>query len=310
MLDRRHAFGMVLLAGATALLVCASGCGEGEGGSGPGIKPDTTKTDTTKTDTTKTDTTKVDTTKTDTTKVDTTKIDTAKADSLKAAKDLARFAKAMARIPVPLGTRYFYAPKPAPKTAAALACKGQADIFAIPANARGILGIDTVSYFDSLGVAHCAHQNVTLREDHARFIFDTTSGQAWERIRIDITPDDLLPRYRYHGTGRIKLISGLEADIAAYDLDMALDNSTGTPIIRDAHLRLAAADGHIVQLDLTISHPYRAADFYPTWDVSPPGPVVMSGPVLLGTDTVGRAMLFGDHSLSFKDRSGNPVTPQ
>jgi hypothetical protein len=278
--DRRHALKSLALAGLLGVLVGLTDCGTDSAGTATNPDPDTVKTDTGKTDT------------------------------LPGRKGLARLSAAMPCIPVPMGTRYFAAHSPAPKVTAAQACHGEMDIFAIPANPRGILGIDTTTYLDSLGVAHCVHQDPTLREDHARSLFDPACGEAWERIKIEITPDDLLPRYRSHGTGRLRLTSGLEAEIEAYELDLALDNSTGMPIIQDAHLRLAASDGHVLRLDLVKAHPFRAEDFFPSWDNSPPGKPVMGGPVLLGTDTVGRAMLYADRTLGFVDAAGKPVTPE
>jgi hypothetical protein len=231
-------------------------------------------------------------------------------DTVPGRKELARLAASMARLPVPVGTRYFSAPAAAPKAAAAQACKGEQDIFAIPANPRGVLGIDTVAYLDTLGAPHCLHQDPTQREDHARYLFDPACGEAWERIRIEIAQDDLLPRYRSHGTGRIRLISGLEADIEDYEVDMVLNNSTGTPVFQDASLRLATPDGYVLQLELVKPHPFEAADFYPAWGDSPPGKAVMGGPVLRGADTVGKAMLFADRTLGFVDAAGQAVTPE
>lgn len=275
--NRRHAFKSLALGGLLGLLAGLSHCGGDASGTGPNPNPNP---------------------------------DSGKTDTVPGRKGLARLAAAMPRLPVPMGTRYFVAHSPAPKVAAALACRGEQDIFAIPSNPRGILGIDTVTYLDSLGVAHCLHQEPTLREDHARSLFDPACGEAWERIRIEIIPDDLLPRYRSHGTGRLRLISGLEAQIEAYEMDMALDNSTGMPIIQDAHLRLSASDGHVLQFDLVKAHPFRAVDFYPSWDDSPAGAPVMGGPVLFGTDTVGRAMLYDDRTVGFLDAAGKPVAPQ
>ena len=285
MWNRHHPFKAIILAGLLCALAGLTDCGSDAVGTAP---PDTTKVDTTK--------------------IDTTKVDSTKADSAKVRKDLARLAGLLARLPMPMGTRYFSAP--APKTAAAQDCRGEQDIFALPANPRGIMGIDTVTYIDSAGVAHCLHQEPTLREDHARYLFDPACGEAWERIKIEITPDDLLPRYRSRGTGRLRLVSGLEATIEAYELDMALDNSTGMPIIQDAHLRLAIPDGYIQQLHLVKSRPYRAKDFYPYWENPPPGNPVMGGPVLRGADTVGQAKLYADRTLVFQDKAGNPVTPE
>jgi hypothetical protein len=241
---------------------------------------------------------------------DTVRVDTVRPDTASGRKALARLAKSMPRLPIPMGTRYFSSPAPAAKAAAAQACKGEQDVFAIPPNPRGILGIDTVTYLDTLGVAHCAHQDPTLREDHARYLFDPASGEAWERIKIEIAPDDLLPRHRSHGTGRLRLISGLEAEIQAYEVDMALDNATGMPIFQDAHLRLATSDGLVLRLDLVKAHPFRAADFYAYWEDTPPGKPVMGGPVLRGADTVGKAMLYADRTFGYVDTAGNPVTPE
>lgn len=268
----------ILPAGILGLLAGLAGCGNEAAVAPPGPGPDTVKTD------------------------------TAKGDSVPGRKGMARLAAAMPRIPVPMGTRYFSAP--ARKTAAAAACRGEMDIFAIPSNPRGIMGIDTVTYLDSSGAAHCTHQDPTIREDHARSLFDPACGEAWETIRIEITQDDLLPRYHSRGTGRIRLVSGLEAEIREYDVSMAMDNSTGTPIFQDARLRLAASDGHILVLGLVRAHPFRAEDFFPSWDDSPAGQPIMGGPVLAGKDTVGHATLYADRSLSFLDASGKPVTPE
>ena len=231
-------------------------------------------------------------------------------DTVQTRKDLARLATSLPRIPMPMGTRYFSAPAsaPAPKTGAVHACKDGKDIFAIRPNPRGILGIDSISYIDTLGIAHCSHQEPTIRETHGRYLFDPACGEAWERISIEISQDPFLSGYRSLSTGRIRLNSGFVADIEAYEVDMALDHSTGSPVFRNAHLRLAVPGGHSLRLELVKPHPFRAPDFFPYWENPPRGEPVMAGPVLLGTDTVGRAILYGDRTLDFLDAAGKPIT--
>jgi hypothetical protein len=141
-------------------------------------------------------------------------------------------------------------------------------------------------------------------------LFDPACGEAWERIRIEITPDPLLTGYRSHGTGGLRLLSGLVADIEAYEVDMVLDHSTESPIFRNAQLRLVVPGGLSLQLELVRPHPFRAPDFFPLWDDPPRGDPVMAGPVLSGADTVGRAILYGDRTLSFLDAAGKPIPPE
>jgi hypothetical protein len=241
-------------------------------------------------------------------RIDTSKTDTSSLDTFRVRQDLARLAAALTCLPIPMGTRYFHAP--APKAGALPKCVGDKDIFAIPANPRGILGIDTVTHIDSQGAEHCLPQDPSTRELHARYLFDPACGEAWERIAIEIIPDDLLPRFRILGSGRLRLISGLVADIEAYELDMAMDNSTDTPIFQDARLRLALPDGRSLRLDLVKPKPFRAVDFFPSWGNPPRGEPVMAGPVLFGSDTVGRAILYGDRSMAVLDAAGTPVTPE
>jgi hypothetical protein len=159
-------------------------------------------------------------------------------------------------------------------------------------------------------MAHCAHQEPTLREDHARYLLDPACGEAWEHIQIGIIADDLLPRSHARGTGLIRFITGMVVIIEAYELDLAMDNSTGTLHLEDAHLRLAAPEGHILKLDLVKSRPFRSNDFFPSWEDTPPGTPVMVGPVLRGTDTLGQVRLYGDRSLTFLDAAGRTVTPE
>ncbi|HLP43433.1 MAG TPA: hypothetical protein VK465_18160 [Fibrobacteria bacterium] len=225
-------------------------------------------------------------------------------DSLEAlkAKGMIRLAASVTSLPMPMGTRYFN--KPAFKKSA---CQGGQDIYKIPANPGGFFGIDSISYIDSKGVGHCAPEGITLGETHNRYLFDTASGEVWELIRIEITPDPLLTRYHSRGTGRIRLLSGLVANIESYEVDMVMDHSTETPIFRNAHLWFTVPDGHSLRLELVRPHPFRAPDFFPLWDDPPRGDPVMAGPVLSGADTVGRAALYGDRTLGFWDAAGKPI---
>ena len=232
------------------------------------------------------------------------------ADSLRAAlpdpylADLAELSAKMRRLPVPMGTRYNSAPRPAPKAGAAAACQGDADVVGLGDTARGRLGMDTVAFFDAAGIPHCAWQAPTLKETHGRYLFDAAAGEARERLVVEITEDDRLPRYRTLGTGTMRLFSGLEFAIARYEVDMVLDNSVAGIIIQDAHLDLAWRDGYEMRLTLARAKPYRAADLFPSWEARPAPGLIMSGTIKKGAALAGYIDLFADRTVAIRDRTG------
>jgi hypothetical protein len=228
-------------------------------------------------------------------------------DSLRARARLVRLAADVPRLPVPIGTRYFAAPAPAAKAAAAQACRGGMDVFALEHSARGVLGIDTVAYYDTAGATHCVQQAPTARETHARYVMDPSSGEAWERMEISITEDDAFPRYRTRGTGTIHLNSGVALAIVDYSIDMALDNATRTPIWFDAGLTLATADGLRIRLAMTAPRPIRAQDFFPIWQDAPRGRILLSGPIRQGDALLGYMDLYDDRTVVIRDAADRPL---
>lgn len=232
------------------------------------------------------------------------------ADSLRAAlpdpfrADLADLAAGMRRLPVPMGTRYNSAPRPTPKSSAAAACSGDADVVGLSDTARGRLGMDTVVFFDAAGIPHCVWQAPTLKETHGRYLFDAATGEAWETLVVEITEDDRLPRYRTRGTGTLRLFSGLEFRIERYEVDMLLDNSDAGIIIQDARLDLGWRDGYALRMTLARSKPFRAPDLFPAWEARPAPGLIMSGPIMKGAALAGYVDLFADRTVGIRDRSG------
>lgn len=216
---------------------------------------------------------------------------------------LAELAAKMRRLPIPMGTRYDSAPRARPKGSAAAACVGERDIIGLGDSARGLMGIDTMSFFDVSGKAHCARPAPALRETHGRYLFDAGAGEARETLVVEITEDDRLPRYLTCGTGTMRLFTGLEFAISLYEVDMILDNATAGIIIQDAKLRLAWKDGYALSLGLARPKPYRAPDLFPIWESLPTPALMMSGPITKGDAVVGYADLFADRTVAIRDRN-------
>jgi hypothetical protein len=232
------------------------------------------------------------------------------ADSLRVAlpdpfrADLAELAAKIRRLPVPMGTRYNSAPRPAPKSSAAAACAGDADVIALGDTSRGRLGMDTVAFYDKAGLPHCEWQAPTLKETHGRYLFDAATGEARETLVVEITEDDRLPRYRTRGTGTMALFSGLEFRIDRYEVDMLLDNSDAGIIIQDARLDLGWRDGYALRMVLARPKPFRAADLFPAWEARPAPGLIMSGPIMKGAALAGYIDLFSDRTVGIRDRTG------
>jgi len=232
------------------------------------------------------------------------------ADSLRAAlhdpygADVAELAAKMRRLPVPMGTRYNSAPRPAPKASAAAACSGDADVIGLSDTTRGRLGMDTVVFYDTAGLPHCVWQAPTLKETHGRYLFDAASGEAREALVVEITEDDRLPRYRTRGTGTMRLLSGLVFRIDRYEVDMVLDNSDAGIIIQDARLDLGWRDGYALRLALARSKPYRAPDLFPAWESRSAPMLILSGAITKGDALAGYIDLFADRSVAIRDRNG------
>ena len=222
-------------------------------------------------------------------------------------KDLAELASKLKSLPIPMGTRYFAARKAAPKSSAAMACKGDADVMGLGDTLGLLMGMDTISCIDSAGARFCTPQPHTAREQHRRYLFAPDAGESRESILVEITEDDMLPRYLSRGTGALKIFSGLEFIIQHSDVEMVLDNSKAEFIFKNALLELTWRDGYVLRLELAKSFPIRGADLFPAWVAKPEHVLSMSGTITKAGVPAGFIDLFADRTVAIRDRAGKPV---
>ena len=222
------------------------------------------------------------------------------------------------QLPVPLGTRYG---APADTTSHILGkasaaqgpCTGTFEVFGYKSKIKDLFIKDTLSYFDSNEVAHCAPQGGShTRETHIRYVMDVGVGEAWENIEDKVTDQDVLPRHTIHGTGKFRLEGGPEFTIQSYDVTMITEFGNWDAFILNASMKLLYKDGYNITLGLVKAHPYKAVDFFQI-DGSLDPTKIMSGPITRasdkGIDTVGYVDLFGDHSVRIRDWAGERVAP-
>ncbi|HLP41826.1 MAG TPA: hypothetical protein VK465_09995 [Fibrobacteria bacterium] len=227
----------------------------------------------------------------------------------------------VSQLPAPLGTRYEflnYNTNTGAKIAAkSQACTGDSTVFQYRNPARNFFLYDTITYFDSKGIAYCDNPNGGAPRwsvRHSRRIVEFEVGEAWETIHDSVSEGDVLPRHTIHGTGFIRLDSGLELRIQSYDLILLTPHSQQQAYVINASLKLLYKDVYAINLDLVKQHPYSVAeDFFPA-ETGPEEHLILSGPITHpsdsnGVDTVGYFDLRGDRSVSIRDWTGAPVKP-
>jgi hypothetical protein len=228
--------------------------------------------------------------------------------------DLATNAPAL---PVPMGTRYGAPALPgssdAPSKASAGGCTGNYSVYGYD-NGKGMFIKDTIVYHDSLGGSHCAPQpGGRASEDHNRYVMDLKSGESWEMLKDSITDQDVLPKHNIHGTGHVRLSSGLVFTIKSYDVSMLTSFGNWDAYVLDASMTLAYKDGYDIQLKLSKPHPYKSTDFFPVTGTPPETGKIMSGPITkataTGVDTLGFMDLYSDRTLAIRDWKGDLVKP-
>ena len=222
-------------------------------------------------------------------------------------------------LPVPMGTRYGATPtvKPAGKFAANQdPCpRGPFEVYGYKEPVRDFFIVDTLSYYDSAGGVHCSPTyGSTGSEHHIRYIMDLKSGESWENLVDTITDQNVLPRHTIHGTGKIKLASGLEFTIVTYDVVLITQFGTWDAFVLRAGMTLAYKGGYTVDLKLVKPSPYKAVDFFPVEGGVGDGSKMMSGPITKvnatgGVDTIGFVDLFSDRTVAVRDWKGDPVAP-
>lgn len=222
------------------------------------------------------------------------------------------------QLPAPVGTRYasLYPINPtgAKVAAAAAPCSGDSAVLQYKSPMRDFFLYDTISYYDTNGVAHCWPQEGRRSvETHQRHIVEFGVGEVWESIQDSITDQDVLPRHTIRGTGLIRLESGRELIIQSYDLILLTQFGTQDAFVVNAGLKLLYKDGYTINLDLAKPRPYGALDFYPA-DGPADYSLIMTGPITHataqgGVDTVGFIDLYGDRTIRVRDWTGVPVVP-
>jgi hypothetical protein len=129
-----------------------------------------------------------------------------------------------------------------------------------------------------------------------------------------ITDQHVLPRHTIHGTGRIRLASGLQFKIVTYDVVLITQFGNWDAFVLSAGMTLEYKDGYTVTLKLVKPHPYKAVDFFPVHGIVGDGSKMMSGPITKvnaegKVDTIGFLDLFTDHTVAIRDWKGDAVAP-
>jgi hypothetical protein len=218
------------------------------------------------------------------------------------------------QLPAPFGTRYATLSSVDPGglnkvSSSDPGCPGDSAVFKYQSRISDFFLYDTITYYDSTGMAHCASPGGSrASERHIRHIVEVGVGEAWETIHDSITDQDVLPRHTIHGTGLIQLESGRAFTIRSYDLTLLTQFGTQDAFVLDAGMELLYKDGFTIHLGLAKPHPYKAVDFFPV-DGSMPHDLIMTGPISHasangGVDTVGFVDLFDDHLLQVRDWTG------
>lgn len=222
------------------------------------------------------------------------------------------------QLPMPLSTSYgalFPATQSDSMVAASAGpCTGDSTVFEYKSPVRDFYVYDTITYYDSNGVAHCAPPEGSRSvKRNTRRIVEPGVGESWETAEDSVSEQDVLPRHTIHSTGLMRLESGREIVMESYDCTLLTPLGADDVSVVSAGMKLLYKDGYALHFALARPHPYRAIDFFPfegPLDTS----LIMSGPIThpgvgSGVDTVGYVDLFGDRTIRIRDWTGAPVKP-
>jgi hypothetical protein len=222
------------------------------------------------------------------------------------------------QLPLPLSTHYgsLQADTQTVSNLAASAgpCTGDSTVFEYQSPVRDFYLHDTITYYDSNGVAHCeSPEGSRSVKTNTRHIVEPGVGEAWETSEDSISNQDVLPVHTIRSTGRMRLESGLEITMESYDCTLLTPLDAEDTFVMTAGMKLLYKDGYALHFALARPHPYRAPDFFP-FEGPPDSSLIMSGPIThpavgSGVDTVGYVDLFGDRTIRIRDWTGASVGP-
>lgn len=222
------------------------------------------------------------------------------------------------QLPLPLSTHYGSldpATPAGPKVAASAGqCTGDSTVFQYKSPERGYYVEDTITYYDSNGVAHCEPPEGSRSvKRNTRRILEPGVGEAWETSEDSVSDQDVLPRHSIRSTGLMRLESGREIIMESYDCTLLTPVDAEDVSVVSAGMKLLYKDGYSLHFALARPHPYTAIDFFP-FEGPPDQSLIMSGPITHpaaggGVDTVGYVDLFGDRTIRIRDWTGAAVGP-
>jgi hypothetical protein len=222
------------------------------------------------------------------------------------------------QLPMPLST-YYGSLYPATQTvskvaASAGSCSGDSTVFQYQSTVRDFYLNDTITYYDSNGVAHCAPPEGSRSvKTNTRRIVERGVGESWETSVDSISDQDVLPRHTIHSAGLMRLESGREIIMESWDCVLLAPIGEEDVSVVSAGMKLLYKDGFALHFDLARPHPYMAIDLFP-FEGPPDRSLIMSGPITHpaagnGVDTIGYVDLFGDRTVRIRDWTGAPVGP-
>jgi hypothetical protein len=214
------------------------------------------------------------------------------------------------QLPLPLSTYYdsLHPATPAgPRVAASAGpCMGDSTVFEYKSPVRNFYVYDTITYYDSNGVADCkpAEGSRSVKRNTRRIV-EPGVGESWETSVDSISDQDVLPRHTIHSTGLMRLESGREIIMESWDCTLLTPFGEKDLSVVNAGMKLLYKDGYALHFDLARPHPYKAIDLFP-FEGPPDQSLIMSGPIThpgvgSGVDTVGYVDLFGDRTIRIRD---------
>jgi hypothetical protein len=222
------------------------------------------------------------------------------------------------QLPLPLSTHYDplnpAAPAGSKVAAPSGTCTGDSTLFQYQSPVRDFYLHDTITYYDSNGVAHCEPPEGSRSvKRNTRRIVEPGVGEAWETSEDSISDQDVLPRHSIRSTGLMRLESGLEIIMESYDCILLTPLDAEDVSVVSAGMKLLYKEGYALHFALAKPHPYRVIDFF-QFEGPPDRSLIMSGPIThpavgSGVDTVGYVDLFGDRTIRIRDWTGTPVGP-
>jgi hypothetical protein len=221
------------------------------------------------------------------------------------------------QLPIPLST-YYPSLDPANQTVSKVAasggtCTGDSTVFEYRSPVRDFYVNDTITYYDSNGVAHCAPPEGSRSvKTNTRRIVEPGVGESWETSVDSISDQDVLPLHTIHSTGLMRLESGREIIMESWDCILLTPIGVEDLSVVSAGMKLLYKDGYALHFDLAKRHPYLAIDIFP-FEGPADQSLIMSGPIThpvgSSVDTLGYVDLFGDRTIRIRDWTGAPVVP-